>query len=206
MERRKKNLAMQWIDYRKAYDTVPHSWVIESLNVMSIAKSVENFSRKTVNSWWVELTCDAETLNEVPIKREIFQGHALSSLLIVIALIPLTLILRTAGPDYEFRTRETINHLLFMDDPKLYSKFERDMGSLIQTVRIFREDIGMQFGVDKCTMLVIKRREIGNWDGTELPNEKVIKSLKERDSYKYLSVLEEDEVMVNEMKDKVKKE
>ena len=55
-------------------------------------------------------------------------------------------------------------------------------------------------------MLVIKRREIGNWDGTELPNEKVIKSLKERYSYKYLSVLEEDEVMVNEMKDKVKKE
>ena len=147
MKRRKKNLAMQWIDYRKAYDTVPHSWVIESLNVMSIAKSVENFSRKTVNSWWVELTCDAETLNEVPIKREIFQGHALSSLLIVIALIPLTLILRTAGPDYEFRTRETINHLLFMDDPKLYSKFERAMGSFIQTVRIFREDIGMQFGL-----------------------------------------------------------
>ena len=93
-----------------------------------------------------------------------------------------------------------------MDDPKLYSKCEMAMGSLIQTVRIFREDIGMQFGVDKCTMLVIKRREIGNWDGTELPNEKVIKSLKERDSYKYLSVLEEDEVMVNEMKNKVKKE
>ena len=162
MKRRKKNLAMQWIDYRKAYDTVPYSLVIESLNVMSIAKNVENFFRKTVNAWWVELTCNAETLNEVPIYREIFQGHALSPLLIVIALIPLTHILRTAGPGYELRTRETTNHLLFMDDPKLYSKCERDMGSLIQTVRIFREDIGMQFGVDKCTMLVIKRREIGN--------------------------------------------
>ena len=34
---------------------------------------------------------------------------------------------------------------------------------------------------------------------------KVIKSL-ERESYKYLGVLEADEVMVNEMKDKVKKE
>ena len=44
-------------------------------------------------------------------------------------------------------------------------------------------------------------------DGTELPNEKVIKSLEEGESYKYfLGVLEADEVMVNEMKDKVKKE
>ena len=31
-------------------------------------------------------------------------------------------------------------------------------------------------------------------DGTELPNEKVIKSPEERESYKYLSVLEADEV------------
>ena len=24
---RKKNLAMAWIDYKKAYDMVPHSWI-----------------------------------------------------------------------------------------------------------------------------------------------------------------------------------
>ena len=26
---RKKNLAMAWRDYEKAYDMVPHSWIIE---------------------------------------------------------------------------------------------------------------------------------------------------------------------------------
>ena len=30
VKRSKKKLAMRWIDYRKAYDMVPHSWVIES--------------------------------------------------------------------------------------------------------------------------------------------------------------------------------
>ena len=25
---RNKNLAMAWIDYKKAYDVVPHSWII----------------------------------------------------------------------------------------------------------------------------------------------------------------------------------
>ena len=42
-------------------------------------------------------------------------------------------------------------------------------------------------------------------DGIQLPNDTVIKSLVEGESYKYLGVLEADEVMVNEMKNKVKK-
>ena len=97
---RKKNLAMGWINYLKAYDMVPHSWVIGSWNMMAIAKNVVNFLGKTMKSWSVELTCGSETLGEVPIMRGIFQGDALSPFLFVIALIPLTHILRTANLGY----------------------------------------------------------------------------------------------------------
>ena len=127
-----------------------------------------------------------------------------SPLLFVIALIPLTHILGTANPGYEIQTGETINHLLFMDDFTLYSKSEKALDSLIQTVRIF--SIGMQFEIDKCAMLVMKKGKIVKSDGIQLPNDKVIKSLEEGESYKYLGVLEADVVIVNEMKDKVKKE
>ena len=64
----------------------------------------------------------------------------------------------------------------------------------------------MQFGIDKCSMFVIKKEKIVKSDGIQLPNDKVIKSLEEGESYKYLGVLEADEVVVNEMKYKVKKE
>ena len=30
---RKKNLAMAWIDYKKAYDMAPHSWIKECLDL-----------------------------------------------------------------------------------------------------------------------------------------------------------------------------
>ena len=63
----------------------------------------------------------------------------------------------------------------------------------------------MQFGINKCAILVMKKRKIVKSHGIHLPNDKVIKSLEEGESYKYLGVLEADEVMVNEMKDKVKK-
>ena len=91
---RKKNL-MGWINYQKAYDVVCHSWVIESLNMMGIAKNVVNLLGKKMKFWRLELTCGSETLKEEPVKREIFEGDVLSPLLFVIAVIPLTHILRT---------------------------------------------------------------------------------------------------------------
>ena len=35
--KRHTNLAMAWIDYRKAYDMVPHSWIVECLEMFGIA-------------------------------------------------------------------------------------------------------------------------------------------------------------------------
>ena len=43
--------------------------MIQSLNMMGIAKNVVKFLGKTMKSWRVELTCGSETLGEVPIKR-----------------------------------------------------------------------------------------------------------------------------------------
>ena len=53
----------------------------------------------------------------------------------VSALIPLSLILRKAKAAYEFSgSREKINYLLFMDDLKLYSRKEKGLNSLVQTI------------------------------------------------------------------------
>ena len=95
-------------------------------------------------------------------------------MLFTIALIPLTHILRKSNLEYEFRIGETINHLLFLDYLKLHSKSETVLDSLIQTAKLFREEIGMLFGIDKCTMLVMKKGKIVKSDGIQLPNDKVI--------------------------------
>ena len=60
----------------------------------------------------------------------------------VLVLIPLSLILRKAKAAYEFsRSKVKINHLLFMDDLKLYSCNERELDSLVLTTCIFSKDI-----------------------------------------------------------------
>ena len=74
----------------------------------------------------------------------------------VLALIPSSLILKKVKAAYEFsESKEKINHLLLMDDLKLYSRSEKGLDSLVQTVRVFREVIGMEFGIEKCAVLVM---------------------------------------------------
>ena len=125
-------------------------------------------------------------LGKVEIKHGIFQGDSLSSLVFILALIPLSLILRKAKAAYEFsESKEKINDLLFMDHLNLYSQSEKGLDSLVQTVRVFGEDIGMEFGIEKSYMLVMEKGKIVKSVGIELPNGKVINSLQEGESYKY---------------------
>ena len=39
---RKKNLAMAWIDYKKAYDMVPHLWIKECLDFFGVAENIRS--------------------------------------------------------------------------------------------------------------------------------------------------------------------
>ena len=47
-----------------------------------------------------------------------------------------------------------------MDDLKTYAKNRNELESMMNTVRIFSGDIGMQFGLDKCAILLMKRGKI----------------------------------------------
>ena len=140
-------------------------------------------------------------LSEVHIRRGIFQGDSLSPLVFVLPLIPLRLILRKAKAAHEFsESKEKINHLLFTDELKLYSRSEKGLDSLAHTVRAFSEDIGMVFGIEKCAVLVMEKEKILKSVGIELADGKVPKSLQEGKSYKYLGILEADIFVEENMK------
>ena len=49
----------------------------------------------------------------------------------------------------------------------------------------------MEFGIEKCAMLVMEKGKIVKSVGIELPDSKVIKLLQEGESYKYLGMLED---------------
>ena len=143
------------IDFRKAYDMVPHSWILKTLELAGTAR---NIIELRMQSWRTVLFSGKKKLGKVNIKRGIFLGDSLSTLLFVVALIPVTIILRTLKQEYSFgKGKESLNHLLFMDDLKLYVSYDNEIGSLVKVVKIVSGDIGMQFGFDKCAVLKMER-------------------------------------------------
>ena len=52
-------------------------------------------------------------------------------------------ILRKCTGGYKLsKSQEKINHLIYMNDVKLFAKSEKEFENLIQTVRIYSKDIG----------------------------------------------------------------
>ena len=63
---------MTWIDFKKTYDMVPQSWIINCLKMYKISDEIINFIEKTMKTWRVGLTARGENLGETKIQRGIF--------------------------------------------------------------------------------------------------------------------------------------
>ena len=147
-----------------------------------------------------ELTSCRESLAKVNIRRGIFQGDSLSPLLFMICMILLTHVLGKAKARYTLGRGEKINHLLFMDNLKLYGKSENEIKGLVSTVQVFSQDIVMEFGIKKGCVIIMNRGKVKSTGGIELPSGEKIREIEE-DGYKYLGILEYGKVKEEEMKD-----
>ena len=83
--RRKTNLHVSWIDYKKAFDSLPHNWIAKSLQMLGISDNIRQFLKAAMNSWNTLLTVNGQILGQVRIQRGIFQEYSLSPLLFVAA-------------------------------------------------------------------------------------------------------------------------
>ena len=84
------------------------------------------------------------------------------------------------------KSQEKINHLMYINDIKLFAKNEKELETLIHVVRLYSQDIGMEFGIENYAMLETKIGKRRLTDGMELPNQEKIKTLREKETYKYL--------------------
>ena len=130
----------------------------------------------------------------------------MSPLLFVVAMIPLSYLLNKETMGYKFGEEgKKINHLLFMDDLKLYGGNREEVEELVGVVSKFSDDIGMEFGIDKCATLEIRHGKQVACEGIELPGGEVMREVEES-GYKYLGVLEGACIKTKEMKELVRKE
>ena len=152
---------MAWIDYQKAFDRVPHSWIIKSLELIGINNKVISFTKKVMTYWKTRKCLHAKNklieTEDIKIQCGIVQEDSLSPLLFCICLTPLTEQLNSLNTvQKEHTTKTKISHLLHMDDMKLIAKSEEEFQKQIQTVKAFSDDINMEFGLENVPRLRLR--------------------------------------------------
>ncbi|XP_066912330.1 uncharacterized protein [Clytia hemisphaerica] len=185
-----KNISTAWIDYKKAYDSVPHDWIIDTLKIHKFDKTITSFFESTMTNWQTSLTLNHDTglisTNKFSINTGIYQGDCPSGTLFILSLLPLSWLLKESKLGYRFNKETTISHLLFMDDLKLYAANDQQLNNQIKLVKTFSDDIQMNFGIEKCNKVTIKRGKITKSDNIVLDNGEILKTLDQNKQYKYL--------------------
>ena len=158
--------------------------------MFGIADNIKQLIQNSMPVWKTQLYHDQENLGTVNIKRGIFQGDSFSPLLFVIALIPISRVLKNVKMGYKVDKQSlTINHMLFMDDLKLFGKSMNEIDSLVKTVETCCSEIGMVFGIAKCAVLNLNPSKVVTFDGIELQSGDKIERVDEG-GYEYLGLLE----------------
>ena len=83
------------------------------------------------------------------------------------------------------------------------AKSEKELKTLIQAERIYNQNTGMEFSIEKCAMLISGKQQM--MEGTKQPNQEKIWTLREQEICISLWILEVDNIKLAEMKEKTKK-
>ena len=123
-QKRKKNLSTAWIDYKKAFDSVLHSWILKCLHMYKIHPVLITIIEESLRQWKTNMTLvhkeGVQETGPIRIKRGISQGDSLSPLLSTMSLNPLCWELQKTGDGYQLDEQTKINHMFYVDDLNLY--------------------------------------------------------------------------------------
>ena len=64
--------------------------------------------------------------------------------------MPLSYIIRKCTAGYKLSKSQMINHLVYVDDIKLFAINESELENQLQTVRIYSQDIEVEFGIENA--------------------------------------------------------
>ncbi|XP_047546074.1 uncharacterized protein LOC125077984 [Vanessa atalanta] len=205
----KKNINTMYIDYRKAFDSIPHSWLLYVLHHYKVHPQLIYFLENSMQNWKTTLKITGHANTETPdilIRRGIFQGDALSPLWFCLALNPLSNMLQKSNLGYIITTPHkdtTLTHLMYMDDIKLYSNTIQSLHHLADITQTFSKDIHMEFGIDKCKTFSVKNGIIVP-NSYMLESENIIEPLEEETTYKYLGFQQARKINQKETKNSLK--
>ncbi|MCP4117746.1 MAG: hypothetical protein GY737_20585 [Desulfobacteraceae bacterium] len=203
--RMRKPLSMAWIDFKKAFDSVPHDHLLQTLQAIRAPGWICRGLKELMRYWKTVFVVRSAggLVHSLPVKykRGLFQGDSLSPLLYCLSTAPISWALDVKGGEPyktslgKLRGHElSLTHQAYVDDIKLYSKSTSGLRASLKVVHETGEACGMVMGLDKCAQVHKTRKgeRLPAMETTLPDNESSLSQrihpLADHQTYKYLGI------------------
>ena len=195
-QRGQRNLSMAWVDVRKAYDSVDHSWLVEMCKLHRLPCWVGRVIGKLCECWntriCVRTTRGLETSDIIQFRRGLPQGDALCPRLFTVCINPISWMLKaTEGYRLSKPIGKVISHLLYIDDLKIFAASKEKLKRVMAKVRVAMRDIGLEWNESKCSVVHVKKGRLSaESESARISNNVSIRCLSDGSHYKFLGAME----------------
>ena len=172
-----------FVDFKKAYDSVPHEALLYKLRKMGISGKVYAFIEKLYANSTLVVNVNDHTSEPVPLLRGLRQGCPLSPILFSIFINDILPLMDEKQP-----WQPECCYLLFADDLCIVGRSADELQSWMNKVTEWANTWGMTVGPSKCGVMMVPRID------SMLENPAPMKPKKERSSKSRIS--EEERVIM----------
>ena len=156
----RRNLLMMWFDYKKAFDSVPHDWILKALELAQAPLKIINTIKSLMGTWATKPFLNSIETDIIKYQTGVLQGDCMALILFILSVNPLSFLLSKL-PGYKVgppgKRKNSISHLFFVDDLKTYAHVIQEVKLQLDFITTFTKDINMQFGSDKCAYIYTER-------------------------------------------------
>ena len=204
LNQRQHPISVAWIDYAKAFDSLPHSYIKWLISALRVPKPLGKFIKQLINSWRIRYEVrdpqgKTHRSNYLRVKSGVLQGDSFSPLLFCIAMAPISHAINSLKCGYKTAFGKSKNmqielsHLFYMDDLKLYGSSLESLTKMVEMVDTVSTAINMKMNTKKCAVanFVPKRLREDNEDvESDQSSERCLgfPSLNSGELYKYLGI------------------
>lgn len=187
---KRRNVHVAWLDFRKAFDSVPHDYLLWILEKIQVCPLLISLLSKLMRNWRTtfQLPGSGKATQKMKVRNGIFQGDALSPTLFVIAVSTVSHALCQKGPKVGTAKSDFPNHLFYVDDLKLYANSETELNRLLEITSSVVKDIGLAVNTTKCARTAYKPFEEQTEGQKPEATDMQFPELRDSDTYKYLGI------------------
>jgi hypothetical protein len=216
--RRHAELSVCWVDFAKAFDSVPHDYIRFVLETVGIGTDLRSMIFRLMSNW--ELTYEGfengrlRKSRPLRVVNGVLQGDTLSPILFGLCVAPVSHYLNTNLPMY-VTAHGTIggrvthnalvrNHTYFVDDLVTYCRIRSELERVMFDLMSLVNEIGMSVNPKKSAFYHLNEEPAPSNEGDE-PGDR-IPTLGLMQTYKYLGIEKSASVSHKEVWDRIGKE